>query len=357
MGFVKIIKNKAYFKRFQVKFKRRRECKTDYYARQRLILQDKNKYKMPKYRFVVRFTNKDIVCQIFSADLDHDVCIASAYAHELPRFGVKCGLTNYSAAYCTGLLLARRVNTKFKLDYTGPVRADTSNDDWQENYDEGEFEMDHTKGEKRPFRALLDVGLARTTTGSRLFGALKGATDGGLDIPHTTKRFPGTSKDEEGILQEDIDKQREYIFGGHVKNYMEKLQEDDKSNKTSNYKRQFGAFIAAGIGPDDIEDMYKKAHAAIRSNPNMQRPATKKGRFKQLKAGEKRSTAKKSYKVAKTSREDKADKVRKALLAMGKKSVSKMEWKAGDEAVEAAGDEKVAAVVEEEEDDEDDDLL
>jgi len=43
MGFVKIVKNKAYFKRFQVKFKRRRECKTDYAARKRLILQDKNK--------------------------------------------------------------------------------------------------------------------------------------------------------------------------------------------------------------------------------------------------------------------------------------------------------------------------
>ena len=36
----------------------------------------------------------------------------------------------------------------------------------------------------RPFRAFLDVGLARTTTGARVFGVLKGAVDGGLDIPH-----------------------------------------------------------------------------------------------------------------------------------------------------------------------------
>lgn len=35
--------------------------------------------------------------------------VTSAYAHELPRYGVKVGLTNYAAAYCTGLLLARRV--------------------------------------------------------------------------------------------------------------------------------------------------------------------------------------------------------------------------------------------------------
>jgi large subunit ribosomal protein L5e len=40
------------------------EGKTDYRARQRLITQDKNKYNTPKYRLVVRFTNKDIVCQV-----------------------------------------------------------------------------------------------------------------------------------------------------------------------------------------------------------------------------------------------------------------------------------------------------
>ena len=36
----------------------------------------------------------------------------------------------------------------------------------------------------RPLRCYLDIGLVRTTTGQRVFAALKGATDGGLDIPH-----------------------------------------------------------------------------------------------------------------------------------------------------------------------------
>merc|ERR1712100_703758 len=66
MGFIKVVKNKAYFKRFQTKYKRRREGKTDYYARKRLVAQDKNKFATPKYRFVVRFTNKDIICQVIS---------------------------------------------------------------------------------------------------------------------------------------------------------------------------------------------------------------------------------------------------------------------------------------------------
>jgi len=58
MVFVKVVKNKAYFKRFQVKPRRRREGKTDYRARLKLITQDLRKYSAPKYRMVVRFTNR-----------------------------------------------------------------------------------------------------------------------------------------------------------------------------------------------------------------------------------------------------------------------------------------------------------
>ena len=42
----------------QVKYKRRRQGKTDYRARLRLSAQNKNKYNTPKYRFVVRFSNR-----------------------------------------------------------------------------------------------------------------------------------------------------------------------------------------------------------------------------------------------------------------------------------------------------------
>merc|ERR1712198_5489 len=101
---------------FQVKYKRRREGKTDYFARRRLIVQDKNKYNTPKYRMIVRFTNKDIVCQIAYARIHGDVIVESAYSHELPKYGVKVGLTNDAAAYCTGLLIARRILHKFGLN-------------------------------------------------------------------------------------------------------------------------------------------------------------------------------------------------------------------------------------------------
>ena len=47
------------------------------------------------------------------ARIEGDVIVCAAYSHELPRYGVKVGLTNYAAAYCTGLLLARRVSGYF----------------------------------------------------------------------------------------------------------------------------------------------------------------------------------------------------------------------------------------------------
>lgn len=47
-----------------------------------------------------------------------------------------------------------------------------------------EYNVEHTGEGAKPFRAFLDVGLTRTTTGNRVFAVLKGALDGGIDIPH-----------------------------------------------------------------------------------------------------------------------------------------------------------------------------
>ena len=70
---------------------------------------DNNKYSSKKYRFVVRITNRRIICSINYATLKGDKCLCSADSQELRRFGLTAGLTNYPSAYCTGLLLARRL--------------------------------------------------------------------------------------------------------------------------------------------------------------------------------------------------------------------------------------------------------
>merc|ERR1719446_1255351 len=118
MGYIKVLKTRAYSKRYQVKFRRRREGKTDYQARRRMTIQDKNKYNSTKYRLVVRITNKDVICQVVQPKITGDHFLAAAYSHELPKYGIEVGLTNYAACYATGLLAARRLLTKLNLAET-----------------------------------------------------------------------------------------------------------------------------------------------------------------------------------------------------------------------------------------------
>ena len=236
------------------------EGKTDYYARKRLIIQAKNKYNTPKYRLVVRITNHKVIAQIVSAEIIGDRVLCSATSAELPRYGVKLGLTNYAAAYCTGLLCARRLLTKLGMAemYKGNEKIDG-----EIKTCEGEKKTHYVAelGEKRPFRCYLDVGLRRTTTGARLFAALKGCNDGGLDIPHKNTRFYGYSREEKSY---DAEAHRDKIFGKPIAEYMNSLKEEDSEM----YEKQFSRYIKNGITGDMLEDIYANAHKAIRADPS-----------------------------------------------------------------------------------------
>ncbi|KAF9610569.1 hypothetical protein IFM89_023269 [Coptis chinensis] len=152
--------------------------------------------------------------------------LTSAYAYELPRYGLDVSLTNYSAAYCTGLLLARRVLKTLEMDkdYEGNVEA------------------------------------TGTRTGNRVFGALKGALDGGVDIPYSDKRFAGFKK-EDKQLDEKV--HRKYVYSGHVAAYMRTLIEDEPEK----YQTHFSEYIKKGIEADGIEELYRKVHVGICADP------------------------------------------------------------------------------------------
>ncbi|CRH03904.1 60S ribosomal protein L5, putative [Plasmodium relictum] len=250
MAYVKVVKNKAYFKRYQVKYRRRREGKTDYRARKALILQDKNKYNAQKLRFVVRKTNSQIICQIATAHIEGDKILAEAKSKELTKYGIPVGLKNYAAAYATGLLCARRFLKSLNLDsqFVGVEKITEEVEDKEEKEDEDS---------RKPIKAYLDVGITMTTTGNRVFAALKGACDGGLHIPHGNNRFPG-SKNE--FNPEQL---RKNILGIHVAEYMKTLKEEDNEK----YKAHFNDYIQNKIDPDNIEKMYLDAHEKIRQNP------------------------------------------------------------------------------------------
>lgn len=281
------------YSRYQTKYKRRQAGKTDYYARKRLITQAKNKYNAPKYRLVVRFTNKDIICQIISSEITGDKVFAAAYAHELKRYGIKHGLTNWAAAYATGLLLARRALTKLDLadTFEGVEEAD------------GEFKLteaaEEDGEERRPFKVFLDVGLARTSTGARVFGAMKGVSDGGIFVPHSESRFPGYDVETKELDAETL---RKYIFGGHVAEYMETLADDDEER----YKSQFQGYIDDEIEADGLEEMYQDAHKQIREDP-FKKDDEEEG---DKKSKEEWKAISKKFRTPKLSKEEKLERVK-----------------------------------------------
>ena len=123
-----------------------------------------------------------------------------------------------------------------------------------------EYSVESIDGQLGAFTCYLDAGLARTTTGNKVFGALKGAVDGGLSIPHSTKRFPGYDSESKEFSAEV---HRKHIMGQNVADYMRYLIEEDEDA----YKKQFSQYIKNNVTPDMMEEMYKKAHAAIWENP------------------------------------------------------------------------------------------
>lgn len=185
---------------------------------------------------IVRISNRDITCQIAYARIEGDRIVCAAYSHELPRYGIKVGLTNYAAAYCTGLLTARRILNKLGMESLYAGCTDVTGEEYLvEPVDDG----------PAAFRCYLDVGLTRTSTGARVFGAMKGAVDGGLNIPHSVKRFPGYSAENKSF---NAEVHRAHIFGQHVAEYMRTLEGEDEEA----YKRQFSRYIKLGIKADDV---------------------------------------------------------------------------------------------------------
>merc|ERR1711924_65619 len=127
-----------------------------------------------------------------------------------------------------------------------------------EELDGEDFHIEEEETDQRPLKCILDVGIRRTCVGARMWGALKGAADGGLHVPHSAKNFPGFKPAEEKGAEPEYDAEahKERIFGGHVKEYMEMLQEEDPAK----YEAHFAKFVENDIDADKMEDMYTAAH-------------------------------------------------------------------------------------------------
>lgn len=199
--------------------------------------------------------------------------MTSADSLELRRFGATAGLSSYPAAYATGLLCARRLLKLKQMDtlFQGQTKIDGAL-----------YSVKNHEQDRRAFQANLDVGLVRTTTGNRVFGAMKGANDGGIHVPHKEKRFPGfkviraeVQTNKRGKKLEDQEKakteyrpdeHKAHILGQHVQTYYDRLKKED-ANKL---KKQFSEWTKCleANKAKTIMDIWTKVHAAIRANPD-----------------------------------------------------------------------------------------
>jgi large subunit ribosomal protein L18 len=137
---------------YRVPFRRRRQGKTDYRVRLRLL-------KSGEPRAVVRLTDRRIRVALVAYDPTGDRVLAAADSRELGGVAFPAGsLASTPAAYLTAYLAGLRA----KASGTGS--------------------------------AVLDAGLRHPTQGGRLSAALKGLLDAGIEIPHGDAGFPSSDR-------------------------------------------------------------------------------------------------------------------------------------------------------------------
>lgn len=122
-----------------VPYRRKREGKTNYKKRLGLLLSGKD-------RLVVRKSLKNIGGQVIKYSPKGDVVVISGHSNELKKLGWNASKSNVTAAYLTGLLLGKKAQ--------------------QKNIKE----------------LIVDIGLHRSTNGSRIYSFVKGVKDAGVEV-------------------------------------------------------------------------------------------------------------------------------------------------------------------------------
>ncbi|MFB6209667.1 MAG: 50S ribosomal protein L18 [Candidatus Nanohaloarchaea archaeon] len=145
---------------YEVPFRRRREQKTDYKLRKNLI-------KSGKPRAVVRVSNNHTRVHLAHYQREGDVNEAQTLSRELEDFGWENHTGNLPAAYLTG--------------YLAGMKAESD-------------------------EAVLDIGLREKNKGGRMFAALKGLIDAGVEIPAGEEVFPDESRIRGEHIEEMTDK-------------------------------------------------------------------------------------------------------------------------------------------------------
>ena len=173
---------------FTVPFKRKREGRTYYKKRFKLLLSN-------KFRFVVRKSLNNFQASVIKYSARGDKILFTVDSKKLIKLGWKGDNGNLPSAYLIGMLAGKKA-----------------------------LELGVNE-------AILDLGFNNPTRGSRLYATLAGAIDAGLKIPFNPEVLPS----------------KERISGSHIARYALELKNDKPA-----YERQFSNYIKKGLAPEDI---------------------------------------------------------------------------------------------------------
>lgn len=184
---------------FTVPFRRKRQGRTYYKKRLKILLSN-------KYRFVVRKSLKNLQASIVEYNVNGDKVILTISSKSLSKIGWKGDAGNLPSAYLTGLLAGKKAIENGIND------------------------------------AILDLGFNNSVKGSRLYAALAGAIDAGLKIP----------------FQHGISPPKERISGEHIAKYAQLLKNDK-----SKYEKQFSSYLKKGLNPEDTVKHFNEIKGKI----------------------------------------------------------------------------------------------
>jgi large subunit ribosomal protein L18 len=182
---------------YTVAYRRKNEGRTDYKKRMKLLLGRKP-------RLVVRKSLKHLTLQLIEFNPSGDKVTLTASSKELSKHGWKAGTGNLSAAYLTGMLLAKKA--------------------------------------KKGAECVLDIGQYTSVKGCILYAAALGAADGGLKVPFSKEIAPPMQR----------------IRGEHIASYAKQL----KTNKDK-YQKQFSKYLKTGFDPEQFPTHFDQVKKAI----------------------------------------------------------------------------------------------
>jgi len=159
-----------------VKYRRKREGKTNYKKRIGLVTSKRT-------RLVIRKTLSKIIAQLIDFKLEGDIVKLGVTSDELTKLGWKGSVKNIPATYMTGYLIGKRAQ-KNKIN-----------------------------------SAILDIGLNTSIPGVRIYAALKGAIDSGLKIEASEEIFPSEDRINGKHIQN---------FGNNLEDIKKKIDESEK---------------------------------------------------------------------------------------------------------------------------------